>query len=74
MNIRLGTAKGILIVFSVCALADFAWSYIIGLSIVECLISVLFGLFGTACYVLLLRSRKNESEIEDPQNPKRRAP
>lgn len=74
MKERAGTAKGILIVFSVCALADFAWSYIIGLSIVECVISVLFGLFGTACYVLLLRSRKNESETEDPHNPAGRAP
>ena len=53
MNDRASGAKGILIVFSLCALFDFAWSYIAGRSTIECVISVVFGLFGTAWYGFL---------------------
>jgi len=53
MNDRVGGAKGILIVFSLCALFDFAWSYISGRSTIECVISVFLGLFGTAWYGFL---------------------
>ncbi len=62
-------AKGILIVFSVCALFDFGWSYIRGRSFVGCVISVVLGLFGTAWYGFLCIPGKTKSE--DPHNPAR---
>jgi hypothetical protein len=67
MNESRISAKGIVIVFSLCAVSDFVWSYIRNPSIPLGLGSVLFGLFGTAFYVLVfsLGSRKDKSNGGD---------
>ncbi|HXW57065.1 MAG TPA: hypothetical protein VEJ67_15055 [Candidatus Cybelea sp.] len=43
-------AKVLLLVFSICAFADFGWSYMKGRSLAECVISAVLGLIGTAWY------------------------
>lgn len=53
MNSRGSTTKVILLVFSLCALVDFVWSYVEKRSVAEGVISAALGLFGTAWYVYL---------------------
>jgi hypothetical protein len=47
------TLKGILLVFALCAIGDFAWGYIDGRSTLAAVIFVVVGLFGTAWYLFL---------------------
>ncbi len=60
-------AKNLVIVFSLCAVFDFARSYVGNHSISAGLGSVRIGLFGTAFYVLFfsLGSRKDKSNGGD---------
>jgi hypothetical protein len=46
--------RGIVLVFALCALTDFVWSYVKGRSIIEAVVSAVLGLFGTAWYLFLL--------------------
>jgi len=59
--------RGVLLVFSLCALADFAWSMLDGRSAVESVISAILGLFGTVCYLLTIWA----SSHNDPNEPAR---
>ena len=49
-------SKAILLVFSLCAIVDFVWSYVRERSIAEGVTSAALGLFGTAWYVFLTRA------------------
>lgn len=51
---RYPSARGVLLVFSLCALADFVWSMFKGRSVAESAISAILGMFGTAWYVLIM--------------------
>jgi len=55
-------AKGILLVFLLCGVADFVWGYVHGRSIVTGVIWVVLGVFGTAGYWLLSRGQKSGNE------------
>lgn len=64
-KIRATSGKLILLMFSLCALGDSLWSYIERRSIAEAIMSAVFGLFGTACYVflfLMLPKRRPNSD------------
>jgi len=52
-------AKGILLFFLLCGVADFVWGYVHGRSIVTGVIWVVLGVFGTAGYWLLFRGQKS---------------
>ena len=47
------SGKAILLVFTLCAVADFVWGYIHERSVPAGVISVVGGLFGTAFYFLV---------------------
>jgi len=59
------SGRAIVLAFSVCALADFAWSMYRGRSVVESVLSAILALFGTAWYVLAMWA----SSHNDPDNP-----
>ena len=62
------SAKAIVFIFSLGALADFVLSYSERRSIAEAVISAILGLFGTAWYAFLFLSSENEkSSIDDPR-------
>lgn len=56
--------------FSLCALADFAWSMFRVRSVVESVISAILGLVGTGWYLLAMRA----SSHNDPNEPARWVP
>jgi ribosomal protein L40E len=56
------TAKAIVLVFSLCAVADFIFGYIHERSVPAGVISVVGGLFGTAFYLLVLKWFWNGSD------------
>jgi hypothetical protein len=53
MNNRISTAKGVLLLFALCAVFDFLWGYFRGRSLPAGVISVVGGLFSTALFALL---------------------
>ena len=64
---------GVVLVFSLCALADFGWSMFDGRSIAESLISAILGLVGTGCY-LLATWASSHNDPDDPNEPARWVP
>ncbi len=70
---RAFSSKGVVLVFSLCAFADFAWSLLRGRSVAESVGSAILGLVGTGWYLLAMRaSSKNDSD--DPSGPARLVP
>ena len=67
------TPRVVLLVFSLCALADFAWSMFKGRSAVESIISAILGLFGTAWYLLIMWGASH-NDPDDPNEPARWVP
>ena len=61
--------RDVLLVFSLCALADFVWALIEKRSIAEATISAILGLFGTALYLLLYWAAEKAAEENDPDDP-----
>jgi hypothetical protein len=59
------TGRGVLLVFSLSALADFVWSLLDKRSVVESVISAVLGLFGTGCYLLIMWAA-SQNEPDDP--------
>ncbi len=67
------SSKGVALVFSVCAFADFAWSMLRGRSVAESVSSAILGLVGTGWYLLTMRAAsKNDSD--DPSGPAQLVP
>lgn len=57
------SAKGVLLIFLLCALSDFAWGYFKARSLPAGVISVVLGVFGTTFYAWLMgvfRTSKSE--------------
>jgi len=50
------SSKGVVLVFSLCAFADFAWSMLDGRSVAESVSSAILGLVGTGWYLLTMRA------------------
>src|SRR5947209_5697917 len=48
------SSRGVLLVFSLSALADFLWSFLGKRSVVESVLSAVLGLFGTGWYLLTM--------------------
>ena len=67
------SGRGILLVFSLCALADFAWSKFTGRSVAESLISAILGLIGTGWYLLAMWA-SSHNDPDDPNEPARWVP
>jgi hypothetical protein len=66
-------SRAVVLVFSLCALADFAWSILRGRSVVESAMSAVLGLFGTGWYLSAMwAASKNDSD--DPSGPARLVP
>ena len=59
------SSRGVLLVFSLSALADFLWSLLGKRSAVESVISGVLGFFGTGWYLLIMWA----SSHNDPDNP-----
>jgi O-antigen/teichoic acid export membrane protein len=53
MNHRMSTAKGVLLLFALCAVFDLLWGYSRGHSLSAAVISIVGGLFSTALFALL---------------------
>ncbi len=51
---RAFTTRTLVLVFSLCAVIDFAWSMFKRHSIAESVISAVLGLFGTASYLFIM--------------------
>ena len=64
------TGRGVLLVFSLCALADFVWALLEKRSLAEAAISAVLGLFGTALYLLMYRAA-DKNDPDDPNWPAR---
>jgi len=65
MNNRSSTAKGILLIFSLCAVFDFLLGYFRGRSFPAGVISVVGGLFSTALFVFFFMcGRKDKDETD----------
>jgi hypothetical protein len=62
-----------LLVFSLCALFDFVWALLAKRSVAEAAISAVLGLFGTAFYLLIFWSAK-DNDPDDPNWPARFVP
>jgi hypothetical protein len=62
-------SRNVLLVFSICALADFGWSMLDRRSVVESLISAILGLLGTGWYLLTMwaSSLNNPNDPNEPQ-------
>jgi hypothetical protein len=61
-----------LLIFSLCAIGDFVWSYVKGRSIAEGVVGAVIGLFGTAWHVFLfLESRKDKVESDNSSDDPR---
>jgi hypothetical protein len=67
------SGKGVLVVFSLCALADFAWSLLDRHSVVESVSSAILGLVGTGWYLLTMRA-SSKNDPDDPSGPARLVP
>ena len=67
------TGKVVLLVFSVCALLDFAWSMFGKRSLAESIISAGLGLFGTGWYLLAMWA-SSQNDPDDPNEPARWVP
>ncbi|HXW93822.1 MAG TPA: hypothetical protein VEK33_24945 [Terriglobales bacterium] len=65
--------RGVVLVFSLCALADFAWSLFDGRSVAESVISAALGLFGTG-WCLLAMWASSQNDPDDPNEPARWVP
>ena len=52
-------AKGILLIFLLCGVADFVWGYVHERSILTGVVWVVLGVFGTAGYLLLFRGQNS---------------
>jgi hypothetical protein len=63
-----GSTKFILLIFSLCALGDFVWSYVRGRSIAEGVISAVLGLFGTAWYAFCFLGSGKDNPKSDPDD------
>ena len=48
------TTRALVLVFSLCAIADFGWSMFKRHSVAESVISATLGLFGTAWYLFIM--------------------
>jgi hypothetical protein len=70
---RFITSRGILLVFSLSALADFLWSLLGRRSVVESVISAILGLFGTGWYLLAMWASSHNNP-DDPNEPARWVP
>ena len=60
--------RGLVLVFSLCALGDFAWSMVDGRSIAESAISAILGLVGTGWYLLIMWA-SSQNDPDDPNEP-----
>lgn len=67
------TARGVLIVFSLCALADFVWVLLDKRSLAEALVAAVLGLFGTGLSLLIYRAAE-DNDPDDPNWPARFVP
>jgi len=64
MTNRGSIASVIVLIFSFCAVGDFFLGYLHERSIPAGVVSVVGGLFGTACYLLLLWPWKGKDESD----------
>src|SRR6185312_17228117 len=62
-------SRGVLLVFSICALADFVWTLLEKRSVAEAAVSAVLGLFGTAsiCSYTGVRKRPRKRTIATTQ-------
>src|SRR5262249_50233024 len=67
------SSRGVLLVFSISALADFAWSMSDGRSVVESVLTAILGLFGTSWYLLTMWA-SSHNDPNDPSVPARWVP
>jgi len=67
------SGRAILLVLSMCALADFAWSIVDKRSFTESVISAILGLFGTGWYVVAMWASSHNNP-DDPNEPARWVP
>jgi hypothetical protein len=67
------SSRGVVLVFSLCALADFAWSMFDGRSLAESVISAILGLVGTGWYLLAMWASSHNNP-DDPNEPARWVP
>ena len=67
------TGRGVLLVFSLCALADFVWALLEKRSVAEAAISAVLGLFGTAWFLLIYWAAEKNNP-DDPNWPARMVP
>ena len=65
--------RGVLLVFSLCALPDFAWSMFDKHSFAESVVSAVLGLFGTGWYLLAMWA-SSQNNPDDPNEPARWVP
>jgi hypothetical protein len=70
---RSSSRRGVVLVFSMCALADFAWSMFDGRSLAESVISAILGLVGTGWYLLAMWASSHNNP-DDPNEPARWVP
>jgi hypothetical protein len=68
------TGRGVLLVFSICALADFVWALLEKRSLAEAAISAVLGLFGTGLYLLMYWAADDKNDPDDPNWPARMVP
>jgi hypothetical protein len=67
------SGRSVVLVFALCALADFVWSLLDRRSMMESATSAVLGLFGTAWYVIgFWASLQNDPD--DPAEPARWVP
>jgi len=62
-------SRGVLLVFSICALADFVWTLLEKRSVAEAAVSAVLGLFGTGFYLLMYWGAEKAAEKNDPDDP-----
>ena len=67
------SSRGVLLVFSLSALADFLWSLLDKRSIVESVISAVLSLFGTAWYLVIMWAAVHP-DPDSPSEPARWVP
>jgi hypothetical protein len=67
------SSRGVLLVFSLSALADFLWSLLGKHAVVESVISAVLGLFGTGWYLLIMWA-SSHNDAKNPNEPARWVP
>lgn len=67
------SSSGVVLAFSLCALADFGWSMFDGRSVAESVISAILGLVGTGLYLLAMWASWH-NDPDDPNEPARWVP